>query len=119
MGFSRCAGLREKRRSADNSCINPCQAESRCFDHDAGVCAFNGEMYDKTCNQGCKPCFPESRCGVKLEKTGGKLEENGGKIEENGGKLEKSEEPVAGTSSSPKKTIFSFTNVAMTIVMFL
>merc|ERR1712151_219337 len=104
MGFSRCAGLREKRRSADNSCINPCKAESRCFDHDVGVCSFNGEMYDKTCNQECKSCFPESRCGVKLEKNGGKLEKT-------------EEEPAADTSSSPKNTIIlSFTNIAITIV---
>jgi len=44
-----------------------CKPATECFNHNTGICAFDGEILTVECQPAasrCKPCFPYSRCGL-------------------------------------------------------
>ncbi len=62
-----------------------CSLGSPCFDHNTGICAFDGSILTEECREAelyCKPCFPYSRCGTVEEGEEGSLKEESGKFVE-------------------------------------
>jgi hypothetical protein len=45
--------------------LSECVASAECFDHNSGICAYDGEILTVECQVAlplCRPCFPYSRC---------------------------------------------------------
>lgn len=62
-----------------------CSLGSPCFDHNSGICAFDGSILTEECREAelyCKSCFPYSRCGTLKEGEQGSVKDESGQFVE-------------------------------------
>jgi hypothetical protein len=79
--YSRCGSYKDKNSGelvvsdlcgSKNNLASACKDASGCFNHQFGICAFNGDVLIEECRDVeayCKSCFPNSRCGMNPSET--------------------------------------------------